>query len=218
MPNKSGGLKRKEKQQKIFETHAQKLPKLTHFFLLPPHPASEEVPAPAPNTEETVYPHAENCDEACSRGMNECSSEIASRTVPLVSPVITEDNSLLVTPFSRPHASLRMEFMHLHPIQPLLADLFIYLPFRANKIYLRKLKAGDVCFEILQRSWISYSVERDALFCSVCLAFGAIISRALFACQYAPGAKTSFRYITLNGFTLRFLSIKLTMGVGIMRL
>ena len=77
--------------------------------------------------------------------------------------------------FCRPAVGLRMEFMNSHPIQPVRTDL----PFFAAEVYQRSIKAATHS-EVLQRSWISYSIQKKAFFCSVCLGFGETGSLSAF--------------------------------------
>lgn len=61
-----------------------------------------------------------------------------------------------------------MSFLKNHPIQPnYIQDR--HLPFKPQ-IYMRKITSG----ELIQRSWLSYSVSLKKLFCSICMIFSKI--------------------------------------------
>lgn len=184
MSSKSGAQKRKEACQKIHEAHAKKLPKLTIFFqhnssTQQPSQSFTELPRDEHNPETIESDNLQNEEtKNNSKDFTATSDNISEELRPSVGPSISGQSGHHdpLNPFSKPHASMTMEFMKQHPIQPNLHDM----PFSVKKTYYRKVEVGSSRCEILQRSWLSYSTQHKALFCSICLAYGDITSDSPF--------------------------------------
>ncbi|XP_065658226.1 uncharacterized protein LOC136082731 [Hydra vulgaris] len=95
----------------------------------------------------------------------------------------TQANNEMITPtnkmfnflsdnyFIRPGNQNYEEFFKKHPCQPTIYDI-TNLPFKPNLIFYREDKVN--------RHWLSYSLEKNALFCTMCLAYSDITNESSF--------------------------------------
>jgi hypothetical protein len=148
MSSKSGAQKRKEKAHRDLESHAQKIPKLTQFFVgaaavsaaaaasidTTSNTKSEQQGIDNETNKNNDHVDTKQKHDSCNVQWHQCtgpppSSISSSSTAVSQDSYTSQSQSHVVKPFVRPHVSSRLEFMDKHPIQPIVAGL----PFSAGK-------------------------------------------------------------------------------------
>lgn len=203
----SGAQKRKLKDKKLLEAAATSSRKITSFFLDGDHvsrrnmtddrttsvaidkdkiqqdseSASSVVESRHIITQNTSVPASSSSDSDLSE------SESQSPNTEIID-ISTETNNILF--FSPPsHASTlqeKLNFIKNHPKQPTYSD-YPKLPFKPT-LYQRQLPNG----ELVGRNWLSYSIELNKLFCSICMVFSNVKNRSTFSSE----GMSDFRHST----------------------
>ncbi|XP_065662891.1 uncharacterized protein LOC136085506 [Hydra vulgaris] len=89
----------------------------------------------------------------------------------MITPTNKMFNFLSDNYFIRPGNQNYEEFFKKYPCQPTIDDI-TNLPFKPNLIFYREDKVN--------RRWLSYSLEKNALFCTMCLAYSNITNESSF--------------------------------------
>lgn len=199
----SGAQKRKLKEKKDLEAAASSSKKITLFFQpteststtsrrnIADHNNStittttdksnssqdSESAQSAPDTVPVPIISENTATPSLSSSDSESDSSESERENEEFIDISTETNNVTLF-FSPPtHATIleKLNFVKKHPNQPTYSDCPM-LPFNP-KLYQRKLPNG----ELVNRNWLTYSVELNKLFCSICMVFSNVKHRQTFS-------------------------------------
>ncbi|XP_065651106.1 uncharacterized protein LOC136079299 [Hydra vulgaris] len=178
---KGGAQKEREKRQKIMQEAAKNTLKLSDMFASTSKINAFDIENLNKDLDLSSSVSKNDDTIRCPIGADKVETSILEEITSVSTS--TQANNEKITPtnkmfnflsdnyFIRPGNQNYEEFFKKHPCQPTIDDI-TNLPFKPNLKFYRKDKVN--------RRWLSYSLEKNALFCTMCLAYSDITNNSSF--------------------------------------
>ncbi|XP_065654481.1 uncharacterized protein LOC136081122 [Hydra vulgaris] len=178
---KRGAQKEREKRQKIMQEAAKNTLKLSDMFASTSLINAFDIENLNKDLDLSSSVSRNDDTIMCPIGAGKVKTSILEEITSVSTS--TQANNEMITPtnkmfnflsdnyFIRPGNKNYEEFFKKHPCQPTIDDI-TNLPFKPNLLFYREDKVN--------RRWLSYSLEKNALFCTMCLAYSDITNESSF--------------------------------------